>query len=195
MVETQLDITAWLNGLDQATSTAVPTAENQLFAWLYEDLHRVARNHMRKENPGHTLSATALTHEAWFRMSEQTRTQWASRSHFLAVSSTVMRRILVHHAVAKRTEKRNAALVSMTSAEHEMSNALAPDVVAVHESILAFEAIDARAAKVVELRFFGGMENTEIAEALGISVATVKREWNLARAWLLRDLQNTHQPP
>ena len=195
MAEIQLDITGWLNGLDQAPCTGAPTAENQLFAWLYEDLHRVARSHMRKENPGHTLSATALTHEAWFRMSEQTRTQWASRSHFLAVSSTVMRRILVHHAVAKRTEKRNAVLVSMTSAEHEMSNSLAPDVVAVHESILAFEAIDVRAAKVVELRFFGGMENTEIAEALGISVATVKREWSLARAWLLRDLQDTHRPP
>lgn len=190
----RLDITGWLNELDQSASTAAPTAENQLFAWLYEDMQRLARNYMRKENPGHTLSATALTHEAWFRMSEQTRTQWASRSHFLAVSSMVMRRILLHHAMAKRTEKRNVALVSMTLAEYEVSDAPAPDVVAVHESLLAFETVDVRAAKVVELRFFGGMENTEIAEALGISVATVKREWSLARAWLLRDLQRTQKP-
>lgn len=191
MLNKQLDITGWLNGLDQTERPGEATAESQLFAWLYEDLHRVARNHMRKEHPGHTLSATALTHEAWFRMSEQTRTQWANRSHFLAVSSTVMRRILLHYAVAKRTEKREAELLSLTLAEHEISDALAPDVVAVHEALLAFEAIDPRAAKVVELRFFGGMENAEIAEALGISLATVKREWSLARAWLLRELQST----
>ncbi len=78
-----------------------------MFAWLYDDLYRVARNHMRKEHPGHTLSTTALTHESWFRMNEQTRTQWASRSHFLAVASTIMRRILVHHAVAKRLTRSN----------------------------------------------------------------------------------------
>lgn len=190
MLNKQLDITGWLNGLDQTERLGAASAENQLFAWLYEDLHRVARNHMRKEHPGHTLSATALTHEAWFRMSEQTRTQWASRSHFLAVSSTVMRRILVHYAAAKRAEKREAELISLTLAEHEIPDALAPDVVAVHEALLAFEAIDPRAAKVVELRFFGGMENAEIAEALGISLATVKREWSLARAWLLRELQS-----
>ncbi len=191
MLDKQLDITGWLNGLDQADRQGESNTENQLFAWLYEDLHRVARNHMYKEHPGHTLSATALTHEAWFRMSEQTRTHWASRSHFLAVSSTVMRRILVHHAVAKRTGKRDVDLVSMTLAMDQVSGAMAPDLVAVHEALLAFEAIDPRAARVVELRFFGGMENTEIAEALGISLATVKREWSLARAWLLRELQDT----
>jgi RNA polymerase sigma factor (TIGR02999 family) len=144
---------------------------------------------MRKELPGHTLSATALTHEAWFRMNEQTRTQWTGRSHFLAVASTVMRRILVHHAVAKRAEKRDAALVSMTHAEHVPAAELARDVVAVHEALLAFAAVDPRAASVVELKYFGGMENGEIAEALSISLATVKREWNVARAWLARELE------
>ena len=188
MLDNYQDITGWLNALDSQAHQSTPSAEDQLFAWLYDDLHRVAHNHMRKERLEHTLSATALTHEAWFRMSEQTRTQWASRSHFLAVSSTVMRRILVHHAVAKRAEKRDAVLLSMTSAEHKISNAMAPDLVAVHEALLAFEAIDARAARVVELRFFGGMENLEIAEALGISVPTVKRDWSFARAWLQREL-------
>lgn len=167
------------------------SVQNDLFQWLYNDLHRVARNHMRKEHPGHTLSATALTHEAWFHMSEQTRTQWASRSHFLAVASTVMRRILVHHALAKRADKRDVHLVPLDTDMHPIATQSDPDVVAVHEALLAFEAIDARAARVVELRFFGGMENAEIAQALDISLATVKREWRLARAWLARELGAT----
>ena len=191
MVEKQLDITSWLNGLSQADVARPTSVESELFEWLYEDLHRVARAHMRKEHSGHTLSATALTNEAWFHMSEQTRTQWASRSHFLAVASTIMRRILVHHAVAKRADKRSAELVALDTGVHQAEMSNDPDVVNVHESLLAFEAIDPRAARVVELRFFGGMDNEEIAQALDISVATVKREWRLARAWLARDLGAT----
>jgi RNA polymerase sigma factor (TIGR02999 family) len=102
-----------------------------------------------------------------------------------------MRRILVHHAVAKRADKRDAVLESLTLAENLPLAALGADVVAVHEALLAFEQVDARAARVVELKFFGGMENAEIAEALSISVATVKREWSLARAWLARELSST----
>ncbi len=184
------DITHWLNVLASGDGPHPPEVGNALFAWLYDDLYRVARNHMRKEHPGHTLSTTALTHESWFRMNEQTRTQWASRSHFLAVASTIMRRILVHHAAAKRADKRDVILAPLTLAENLPLASQAQDVVAVHEALLAFEAVDARAARVVELKFFGGMENSEIAEALDISVATVKREWNLARAWLLRELSS-----
>jgi RNA polymerase sigma factor (TIGR02999 family) len=182
------DITGWLASAGQQGGAHGAEVGNELFQWLYDDLLRMARGQMRKEHAAHTLSATALTHEAWFRMNEQTRTQWANRSHFLAVASTVMRRILVHHAVAKQAQKRDADLVSLTLAEHQPSEAIGNDLVAVHEALLAFEAIDARAARVVELKFFGGMENTEIAEALGISLATVKREWSVARAWLLREL-------
>ena len=182
------DITFWLNELGPQADVHAPSVGNELFGWLYEDLHRVARGHMYKEHAGHTLSATALTHEAWFRMNEQTRTRWTSRSHFLAVASTIMRRILVTHAVAKRAEKRDAQLLSLTAAEHVAAPAPDADVVAVHEALLAFAAIDARAAQVVELKYFGGMENSEIAEALGLSLATVKRDWSLARSWLLREL-------
>jgi RNA polymerase sigma factor (TIGR02999 family) len=201
-----LDITQWLNDLspqeaaraehlsaDVATKIATEAASevaSDLFVWLYAELHRVARNHMYRENADHTLSATALTHEAWFLMSVQTRTQWQSRSHFLAVASTAMRRILVKHALAKRADKRHAVRVSMTAAEHLPANPLGNDVVAIHEALEAFERIDLRAAQVVELKFFGGMENLEVAEALGISLATVKRDWGLARAWLLRELSN-----
>ena len=178
-------VTQWLTALD----VIEPQTANRLFALLYSDLRRLARGHMRRENPAHTLSATALTHEAWFRLAEQTRTQWKNRNHFMAVASTMMRRILVNHALARRAAKRDVDLVMVTLSGMELLGA-APDrdLVAVHDALLAFEPIDARAAKVVELRFFGGLENEEIADALGVSLATVKRDWTLARAWLHREL-------
>lgn len=179
------DVTQWLTQLDSAG----PQASNQLFTLLYDELRRAARGQLQREAPGHTLSATALAHEAWFRMAEQSRTRWANRGHFLAVASTMMRRILVNHAVAKRTEKRDAALVSLDLTEAQQIGADTPaDVVAVHDALLAFEQVDARAAKVVELKFFGGLENEEIAQVLELSLATVKRDWALARAWLHREL-------
>ena len=190
MTDPLKDITGWLSSVGAHGAPHGAEVGKELFQWLYEDLLRMARAQMRKEHAAHTLSATALTHEAWSRMNEQTRTQWANRSHFLAVASTVMRRILVHHAVAKQAQKRDADLVSLTLAEHQPSESIGSDLVAVHEALLAFEAIDARAARVVELKFFGGMENTEIADALDISLATVKREWSVARAWLLRELSD-----
>jgi RNA polymerase sigma factor (TIGR02999 family) len=178
-------VTQWLTALD----VIEPQTANRLFELLYDDLRRLARGHMRRENPAHTLSATALAHEAWFRLAEQSRTHWKNRNHFMAVASTMMRRILVNHAMARRAAKRDVDLVMVTLAGMELLGA-APDrdLVAVHEALLAFELIDARAAKVVELRFFGGLENEEIADALGISLATVKRDWTLARAWLHREL-------
>ena len=179
------DVTQWLRQLDEGAAGA----SNELFERLYQELHRIARNHMAREQAGHTLSATSLTHEAWFRMAEQTRTRWNNRAHFLSVASTMMRRILVNHALAKRAEKREAQLVSLSMTDaHEVAGEDASDVVAVHEAILAFEAVDLRAAKVVELKFFGGLENEEIAAVLDISLATVKRDWTVARAWLRREL-------
>ena len=178
-------LTQWLSQFDGPD----PAAGQRLFEALYDDLRRMARGHMRKEHPGHTLSATALTHEAWFRLAEQNRTQWRNRGHFLAVASTMMRRILVNHEQARRAEKRNAEMTSISlSGLDEIALPADRDVLAVHESLLAFEAVDERAAKIVELRFFGGLEIEEIAEALGISPATVKRDWTLAKAWLHRDL-------
>jgi RNA polymerase sigma factor (TIGR02999 family) len=179
------DVTAWLAQLD-APSVA---AGQRLFELLYDDIKRAARSQLRREDAGHTLSATALTHEAWLRMTEQTRTQWKNRGHFLAVASTMMRRILVNHELARRADKRDAELVPLTlSGLSELGQPPDRDLVAVHEALLAFEPIDARAAKVVELRFFGGLENEEIAAAMAISLATVKRDWALARAWLHREL-------
>lgn len=183
-------LTQWLAQFQ----TPDPAVSQRLFELLYDDLRRMARGHMRKEDPSHTLSATALTHEAWFRMAEQTRTQWRNRSHFMAVASTMMRRILVNHEQARRTEKRQADVASISlSGLDELALPIDRDVIAVHESLLAFEAIDARAAKVVELRFFGGLEIEEIAELMAMSPATVKRDWTVAKAWLHRDL--SQRPP
>ena len=179
------EVTQWLDSL-QAPDAA---AGSRLFELLYDELRRIARSHLRREDPGHTLSATALAHEAWFRMADQNRTQWKNRGHFLAVASTMMRRILVNHELARRAAKRDAELVAVTLSGLEQLGAPPDrDLVAVHEALLAFEAIDPRAAKVVELRFFGGLENEEIGAVLGISLATVKRDWSLARAWLHREL-------
>jgi RNA polymerase sigma factor (TIGR02999 family) len=179
------DVTAWL----QALGAANPQASSELFERLYGELRRMARSHLRRENPGHTLSPTSLAHEAWFRMAEQNRTHWRNRTHFLAVASTMMRRILVNHELARRADKRDAELVPVTLSGLEQIG-IAPDrdVVAVHDALLALEAVDTRAAKVVELRYFGGLENEEIADALEVSLATVKRDWTFARAWLHRAL-------
>ena len=184
-------LTQWLSQFEGPD----PEAGQRLFESLYDDLRRMARNHMRKESAGHTLSATALTHEAWFRMADQTRTQWRNRAHFLAVSSTMMRRILINHEQARRADKRDAELTSLTVSGLE-SLALPPDrdLIAVNDALLAFEAVDPRAAKVVELRFFGGLEIEEIAEVLAVSPAPVKRDWTLAKSWLHRELSNSPPP-
>jgi RNA polymerase sigma factor (TIGR02999 family) len=184
-LEDPREVTQWLQRLGEAN----PQASSKLFELLYDELRRLARSHLRKENPGHTLSATALAHEAWFRMAEQRSTQWQNRGHFMAVASTMMRRILVNHELARRAAKRDAELVAVTiSALEQIGVAPDRDVVAVHDALLAFEAVDQRAAKVVELRFFGGLENEEVADVLGVSLATVKRDWAVARAWLHREL-------
>ncbi len=179
------ELTQWLNQLDGGEAVGV----NPLFSALYDEIKRSARALMRQENPGHTLSATALTHEAWFRLSEQTRTRWQSRGHFLAMASVMMRRVLVNHAVARRADKRDVPLVPLTLTEaQQVAGGASAEVVRVHEALLVFEQTDPRAAKVVELKFFGGLETEEIAEVLGIGSATVKRDWALARAWLHREL-------
>lgn len=189
------ELTLWLSQQQAESRDGAPELGNQLFAALYGELRRLARGHLRREEAGHTLSATALSHEAWFRMAEQVRTQWRNRSHFLAVASMMMRRILVNHELARRAEKRDAELVVVTlSGMEQLALPADRDVVAVHEALLALEAFDARAAKVVELRFFGGLENEEIAEVLGLSLATVKRDWSLARAWLHRELSASSVP-
>lgn len=178
------DITEWLARLGTD-----PRAAEEVYGRLYGELHRLARSHMRREAAGHTLGATALVHEAWLRLNDQTRARWNDRGHFMAMASTMMRRILVDHALAARAAKRDAALdpISTTLLDRH-GDGLDRDVVAVHDALLALEAENERAAKVVELKFFGGLEIDEVAVVLGVSPATVKRDWTIARAWLRREL-------
>jgi RNA polymerase sigma factor (TIGR02999 family) len=179
------DITQWLAALPGASVDASQT----LFELLYGELRRMARSQLRREGSEHTLSATALTHELWFRMSEQARTRWQNRSHYLAVAATMMRRILVNHELARRADKRDGDFLHLTlDSLDQLPAPVEHDLLAVHQALQAFEAIDLRAARAVELRYFGGLEQDEIAELLGVSLATVKRDLTLAAAWLRREL-------
>ncbi len=181
------EVTLWLQRM--GGETPPPAVAQQLFTLLYDELRRLARSQLRRENPGHTLSATALAHEAWLKLALQQRVRWQSRSHFMAVCATMMRRILVGHARARRAARRDGERVSLTlSGLEALPAGPQPDVVQVHEALTGLQTVDARAAQVVELRYFGGLEIEEVAEALGLSPATVKRDWAFARAWLRREL-------
>jgi len=184
------DITGWLRYLGSAAEgTAYAQAAERVAQALYAELRRAARSQLRREAREHTLGTTALVHEAWLRLAAQDRTVWKSRQHFLAMAAMLMRRILVDHALAARAAKRSADLLPLGTTVLELHAApLDADVVAVHEALLALATQDCRAAQVVELRFFGGLEIEEVAQVLDLSPATVKRDWTLARAWLRRAL-------
>ena len=155
-----------------------------LFVELYAELRRLARGRLRHERPQHTLSATALTHEAYLRLGGQHKA-WENRDQFMALAATMMRRVLVDHALARQAGKRAAELVTLSAAELEAVADAAPvEVLDLHRALAQLEQQDARAARVVELRYFGGLELEEIARVLDISLATVKRDWTLARSWL-----------
>ena len=164
-------------------------ALDQLLPLVHEELRRVARRHMRHERPGHTLQASALVNEAYLRLIEINQVQWQNRVHFFAVASRLMRRILVDAARAKAYQKRDAGgpKVSIDEAV-EVPDTPTPDFAALDDALNALEAVDARKCQVVEMRFFGGLSVEETAEALHLSVGTIKRDWRLAKSWLAREL-------
>jgi RNA polymerase sigma factor (TIGR02999 family) len=175
------DMTLWLTqaGVSEELATSL------LFTNLYQELRRLARGRLRHEAADHTLSATALTHEAYFRLAAQHQTHWKNRSHFMAMAATMMRRILIDAALAKQTDKRAAEMLTLSAAELVPSSQTdVLDVLDVHKALSDFEQQDPRAARIVELRYFGGLELEEIAEAMELSLATVKRDWTLAKTWL-----------
>jgi RNA polymerase sigma-70 factor, ECF subfamily len=164
-----------------------------VFPLVYAELHGLAQRQLRREPDGHTLSPTALVHEAYMRLTGYTRMDWSGRAHFLAVASTAMRRILVEHARGHRSAKRGGVLrrVPIDSVElgtEERSEML----VALDEALARLEALDPRQAKVVECRFFGGLTEEETADALGIGLRTAKRDWAKARSWLHREIYAEH---
>jgi RNA polymerase sigma factor (TIGR02999 family) len=169
-------------------------ALEELLPAVYDHLHRLAENYMRREKSGHTLQPTALVNEAFVRLVGGAEVDWKDRAHFFAVAATVMRRILVDHAKAKRADKRGGGgvHVAFDEAIHRGStDAGGDDVLALDGALDRLAQVEPRWAKVVELRYFAGLEIEAIAEALSISPATVKRDWNAAKLWLFQELDET----
>ena len=166
-----------------------PGASERLLPLVYQELHRIAEAHMRRERPDHTLQATVLVNEAYMKLVDQSRAQWNDRRHFLAVAATAMRRILVNHAKARGRLKRGGDRERM-SLEGVATLGSEPliDLVALDEALDRLGEVDERKCRVVEYRYFGGLAVDETALLLDISPATVKRDWEMARAWLLREL-------
>jgi RNA polymerase sigma factor (TIGR02999 family) len=165
------------------------TAGDQLLPVIYAELHRRAAAAMRREQDGHTLQPTALVHEAYMRLVDQRRVEWQNRAQFYGVAAQLMRRILIDHAREHLAQKRGGGAHQVTLSGIEAVPDDDPvDVLALHEALERLARLDARQARLVELRYFGGLSIEETAEALDVSPATVKREWATARAWLKREL-------
>lgn len=164
-------------------------AVDELLPLVYRELKRIAGGQLRNERPGHTLQATALVHEAYLKLVDQRDVSWQNRAHFMGVAAQVMRRILMDYAKTRNREKRGGGVRPVALDEAlVVSEDRASDLVVIDEALTRLEQLDPRQAKVVELRFFGGLSVEETAEAMGISTPTVKREWAMAKAWLYREL-------
>ena len=166
-------------------------ALDELTRLCYEELRRIARQHMRREHSGHTLQASALVNEAFLRLADWTNVEWQNRAHFFAMAARIMRNILVDFARKRGRTKRgpDALLVSLSAAAHATQERSA-DIVALDEALDALAALSPRQSRVVELKFFGGLTNEEAAEVLKVSPDTVRRDWRLAQAWLYRELSS-----
>jgi RNA polymerase sigma-70 factor (ECF subfamily) len=171
---------AWTDGDQDALAQLTPI--------VYDELHRLAHYYMKRERPGHSLQTTALVNEAYVRLVDYTRMHWQNRAHFLAVSAQAMRRILVDRA-RRRNAKRGAGIEHVSlDAEAVLGTDRSDDFVSLDDALTALAERAPRKAKVVELRFFGGLSVDEIAEVLHVSPTTVMREWKSAKAWLYREL-------
>jgi len=164
-------------------------AQSRLIPLVYAELRRVAARYMRGEQPGHTLQATALVHEAYLRLAGQKEIGWQNRAHFFGVAANIMRRILVDHARAKQAKKRGGSDQKVSFDEAVLVQPEPPQqFLALDEALERLAKRDPRQSRIVELRYFGGLSEEEAAEVLGISVRTVKRDWKMARAWLYQQL-------
>ena len=157
----------------------------RLMPLVYDELRRLARNYMRRERPGHTIQPTALVNEAYLRLVEQTNIAWQSRAHFFGIAAGVMRRVLCDHARARLADKRGGGAVRVSLVEAAArSDEQTADMLALDEALVELAEVDPRKARVVELRYFGGLSVEETAEALKVSRSTVLHDWSLAKAWL-----------
>jgi RNA polymerase sigma factor (TIGR02999 family) len=167
-------------------------AHGEMLPLVYAELRRLAARYMASERGDHTLQPTALVHEAYLRLVDQRRVDWRNRAQFVGVAAMIMRRILVNHARDRAAEKRGGGVerVSLTVAEDTFGRSEL-DLVSLHEAIEGLTALDPRAARIVELKFFGGLTTKEIGEVLQLSPATVERDWSFARAWPYDALQSS----
>lgn len=178
-----------VTGLLAAASRGEPDAMDQLFPVVYDRLKMLARKHLRGERGDHTLSPTALVHEAFLRLVDQDGVSWESQSHFYGIATLAMRRILVDHARRRTAGKRSRHLqVTLDDAAPVAGDDPSEEILAVDEALASLAEHDPRAARLVTLRYFGGLTLEEAARVMEISPATAKRDWNLARAWLQRAL-------
>ena len=163
------------------------TARDQLLPLVYEELRRRASAYLRRERADHTLQPTALVHEAYMRLAGQRRVAWQNRAHFFGVAAHMMRRILIDHARAQRAAKRPAAAMRVVLEDHTArAEPVDCDVLLLDQALSDLAAFDPQQARIVELRYFGGLAEHEVAEVLRLSRSTVTREWQTARAWLYR---------
>jgi RNA polymerase sigma factor (TIGR02999 family) len=176
-------LVAWGDGDESALAQLTPL--------IYEELHRLAHHYMSRERTGHTLQTTALVNEAYVRLIDWKNVRWQNRAHFFGVSAQLMRRILVDFARSRGYHKRGGGTRTIELDEAALvADDKGTDMVALDEALNSLAALDPRQSKVVELRFFGGLTNDEVAEVLQVSEGTVRRDWSLARAWLHRELSN-----
>jgi RNA polymerase sigma factor (TIGR02999 family) len=173
----------WSHGDDAALAELTPL--------VYEELRRLAHHYMEGERPGHTLQTTALANEAYLRLADQTNPNWQSRAHFFAVAARAMRGILVNYAKSKQAQKRGggAARIELDEAAI-LSPEQSKEIVDLHEALERLATLNSRKARVVELKYFGGLNHDEIAEVMKISTVTVRRDWMFAKTWLYDELQN-----
>jgi len=185
----QESITDLLLELSKGNAPAI----DALLPVVYEELKGLAAHFLRRERANHTLQPTALVHEAYLKLIDQTRANWQNRAHFFGIAAQVMRRILVDHARAGGAQKRGAEFLKLELDENiDKAIEISQELVALDDALRELDRIDPQKAKLVELRYFGGLTFEETAEVLGVSVITVKRHWRVAKAWLYGYLANTN---
>lgn len=172
-------------------SSGNQTALDRLYPLVYDELRRLARQYMRREKQGHTLQTTALINEAYVRLVDQKDVHWANRSHFFAISAQIMRRILIDHARRNLYAKRGGGAQRVSLDDNATFADSASELILLDEALRSLAELDPRRSQVVELRYFGGLNNVEIAGVLQISENTVTRDWNMARAWLYQQLSGS----
>ena len=179
-----------ITGLLQRWRLGDAEAADRLMELVYDDLHRIAAREMRREHGGHTLQTTAVLHEAYLKIFRSEPVEWNDRAHFYAVAAQQLRRVLLDHARRANSEKRGGGIVKLSLLESDAAEvSLDERLLSLDEALARLENLDARAAKVVELRFFGGVTEADAAEVLGISIATLKRDWDFAKTWLASQLK------